>query len=127
MPNYLRHLRLVGSLPACGSHNVSPRIRAITLFFNRNVVDDAVWANNQRQIRMFQGSTKVDVLVTRISRTVNFSQRRKIFVRPVGRLRGNTRYTIVIGPNLKSKQGHRLGKPVWVSFTTGRNGIISGE
>ena len=127
MPNGLRDLRFVRSIPARGSHNVSPGLRVITLFFNRNVVNDAVWANNQSQIRMFRGSNQVAVRVTRIRDTVDFSQRRKKFVRPVNRLRANTRYTIVIGPNRKSRAGHRLGETVRVSFTTGRNGIIPVE
>lgn len=127
MPNGTKRLNFVRSVPASGSRNVSPRIREITLFFNQNVVNDAVWANNRNQIRMFRGSTRIAIRVTRIPDTVDFSQRRKIFVRPVNRLRANTRYTIVIGPNLKSKAGHRLGETVRVSFTTGRNGIIPVE
>lgn len=127
MPNGSRPLNFVRSIPARGSRNVSPGIRVITLFFDKNVVNDAVWTNNRNQIRMFRGSTRVPIRVTRIRDTVDFSQRRKIFVRPVNRLRSNTRYTIVIRPNLRSKAGERLGRTVTVSFRTGSSGIIPSE
>lgn len=122
-----RPLHFVRSVPASGSTNVSRAIRTITLFFDKNVVNDAVWTNNRNQIRMFRGSTRVAIRVTRIPDTVDFSQRRKIFVHPVNRLRANTRYTIVIGPTLKSKAGDTLGKTVRVHFTTGPTGIIPTE
>jgi hypothetical protein len=127
MPNGSSPLNFVRSIPARGSRNVSPGIRVITLFFDKNVVNDAVWTNNRNQIRMFRGSIRVPIRVTRIRDTVNFSQRRKIFVRPINRLRPNTRYTIVIGRNLKSKAGERLGRTVTVSFRTGNNGIALAE
>ena len=122
-----RPLHFVRSVPASGSTNVSRAIKTITLFFDKNVVNNAVWTNNRNQIRMFRGSTRVAIRVTRIRDTVDFSQRRKIFVHPVSRLRANTRYTIVISPNLKSKAGDTLGKTVRVHFTTGSNGIIPTE
>ena len=122
-----RPLHFVRSVPASGSTNVSRAIKTITLFFDKNVVNDAVWANNRTKIRMFRGSTRVAITVTRIRDTVDFSQRRKIFVHPVNRLRANTRYTIVIGRNLRSKAGDTLGRTVRVSFTTGANGIIPTE
>lgn len=122
-----RPLHFVRSVPARGSTNVSPSIRTITLFFDKNVVNDAVWVNNRSQIRMFRGTTRVAIRVTRIRDTVDFSQRRKIFVHPVNRLRANTKYTIVIGRNLQSKAGDTLGTTVRVSFTTGPTGIIPTE
>lgn len=127
MPNGARPLNFVRSVPARGSRNVSPAIRTITLFFDKNVVNNAVWTNNRNQIRMFRGSTRVAIRVTRIPDTVDMTQRRKIFVHPVNRLRANTRYTIVIGRNLRSKAGETLGETVRVSFTTGPTGIIPTE
>ena len=127
MPNGARPLNFVRSVPARGSTIVSPSIRAITLFFDKNVVNNSVWTNNRSQIRMFRGTTRVAIRVTRILDTVDFSQRRKIFVHPVNRLRANTRYTIVIGRNLRSKAGETLGQTVRVSFTTGPTGIIPTE
>ena len=127
MPNGARPLNFVRSVPASGSTNISRSIRTITLFFDKNVVNNAVWTNNRNQIRMFRGSTRVAIRVTRIPDTVDITRRREIFVHPVNRLRANTRYTIVIGPNVRSKAGDTLGRTVRVTFTTGTNGIIPAE
>jgi len=110
-------LNFVRSIPASGS-TVSPSISVITLLFDKNVVNDSVWQNNRKQIRMFRGDTQVAIRVTRIPDTVDFSQRRKIFVRPVNRLRSGSTYTIVIGPGVTSKAGERLGKTVRVVLRT---------
>jgi len=87
MPNGGKPLNFVRSVPARGSTNVSPGISVITLYFDKNVVNDSVWTNNRNQIRMYRGSTRVAIRVTRIPDTVDVTQRRKIFVHPVNRLR----------------------------------------
>ncbi|MGI5921583.1 MAG: Ig-like domain-containing protein [Syntrophomonadaceae bacterium] len=111
-----RPLRFLRSIPRNGAANVPPRRRTIQLFFDKNVVSNDVWTNNQRQIRLFRGNTRVAIQVVRIP--TNFARRREIFVRPVGMLRPSSNYRLVIGPNLRSRAGERLGRTVTIRFRT---------
>jgi hypothetical protein len=129
MPNGLqmgeRSLRFIRSIPANGARNVSPSIRTITLIFNRNVTADSVWDNNRRQILVFEGSRRlVRGRDFRIVRSRDFDDRRKIFIKPIGRLAANTRITIVILPGLRAVNGRRLGRRVVIRFRTGRRGMV---
>lgn len=111
-------LHFVSSTPRNGATNVSTSLRTITLRFDKNVVNDAVWAHNKTQIRMFRGSTRIAITVTRIPDTVDFSQRRNIFVHPVAALQPFTAYRVVILPGMESKAGDILGETVTIRFTT---------
>lgn len=116
-----RPLNFIRSIPANRSRNVSPLIRTITLFFDKNVVDDSVWRNNRRQIQVFEGSNRLERgRDYRVVRSFAFADRRKIFIKPIGRLAANTQITIVILPHLMSKAGRRLGRTVVIRFRTGR-------
>jgi hypothetical protein len=88
------------------------------LRFDKNVVNDAVWANNKTQIKLWRGSTRVRANVTRVPDTVNFSLRRTIYVKAVSRLRSRTRYRIAIYRHLKSKAGVELGRNISIYFRT---------
>jgi hypothetical protein len=88
------------------------------LRFDKNVVNDAVWANNKTQIKLWRGSTRVRANVTRVPDTVNFSLRRTIYVKAVSSLRSRTRYRIAIYRHLKSKAGVELGRNISIYFRT---------
>ncbi|HEX3011863.1 MAG TPA: Ig-like domain-containing protein [Syntrophomonadaceae bacterium] len=111
-------LSFVRSVPRNGATGVSTNLRTILLVFDKNVVNDAVWTNNRKQIKLLRGTTRVSIRVARIPDTVDFSKRRNIYVHPVHTLRPSTRYRVVIGPNLTSKAGEKLGKTVTVTFKT---------
>jgi hypothetical protein len=118
-------LNFVSSVPANGARNVSTRLKEIKLVFDKNVVNDLVWSNNRKQVRMFKGSERIAIRVRRIPDTVDFSKRRNIYVRPVNALAPNTKYTIVILADLTSKAGEKLGKSVVISFTTGKKAAVT--
>ncbi len=113
-------LNFVFSVPANGARNVSTRPREIKLVFDKNVVNDDVWNNNRKQIRMFKGSERVAINVKRVPDTQDFSKRHNIYITPTKALAPNSKYTIRILANLTSKAGQKLGKAVEVSFTTGK-------
>jgi len=73
-------LNFISSIPKNKSTNVSTSLKTITLLFDKNVVDDSVWDNNRKQIKMWAGPFRISV---RISRSKLFSERRKIFVTPI--------------------------------------------
>lgn len=115
-------LNFVRSIPAKGATGVSTRLRSIKLVFDKNVVNDLVWANNRKQLQMWAGSQKIPVanIVTRIKDTVNFSERNNIYIKPSRNLLPNTKYTIAIYPDLTAKNGQKLGRTVIVTFTTAK-------
>ncbi len=112
-------LNLAFSIPSDGATGVSPDIDELILAFDKNVVNDAVWENNRQQIRLFRGTTKVSIRVTRVPDTVDFDLRGRIFVSPVNPLRSFTNYRIVILPELTSRAGEELGETVTINFRTG--------
>lgn len=107
-------LNFVSSSPRNGATGVSrnPRIR---LTFSLNVVDDSVWNNNRTQIRLYRGSVRVGIRVTRSS---NPALRRNIYVRPINTLRPLTNYRLVILPGLTARNGMQLGETVTIRFRT---------
>ncbi|MDD3268672.1 MAG: Ig-like domain-containing protein [Syntrophomonadaceae bacterium] len=115
-------LNFLRSIPAKGAAGVSTRLKSIKLLFDKNVVNDSVWANNRKQIKMWAGTQKIPArfTVTRIKDTVDFSERNNIFIKPRGNLLPFTKYTIAILPELTSKNGQTLGKTVVITFTTGK-------
>lgn len=93
-----------------GSTQVPTRPK-FTVTFDKNVVNDTVWENNRKSFSLFsQSGENIPINVTRIPDTVDFSQRRNIFVEPVNPLVPGTSYTLKISPNLKSKTGVTLGQ-----------------
>ncbi|MGE5389457.1 MAG: Ig-like domain-containing protein [Deltaproteobacteria bacterium] len=120
-------LNFISSVPANGATNVSRSLKTITLLFDKNVVDDSVWVNNQRQVQMFLGADRLTKGVDyRVTRSTALSQRRKIFIKLLHRLLPNTKYKVVVKPGLTSKAGEQLGSTVIITFTTGSSGSISG-
>lgn len=116
-----RPLRFVSatedSRPLQNSASVPVRPK-ITLTFDKNVVGDNVWENNQNAITLRTNrNVDVPVRVTRIPEEVDFSQRQKIFVEPVNALSRGTAFTLNISPNLRSKAGETIGE------TTGGQGV----
>jgi len=126
MPNGQKPLNFVRSSPRNGATGVSRNVQAL-LVFDRNVVNDSVWANNRNQISMWRGNTRVGIRVTRVRDTVDFDKRFNIYVKPINRLRSLTNYRIVIGPDLMSNNGQKLGKTVTIRFKTRRNSVIPEE
>jgi hypothetical protein len=96
-----------------------PLIPTIKLVFDRNVVNDSMWAANQACISMEDSSgTPVGIAVSRISDLDNFEERANIFVKPNKQLTPNSAYKIVINKNLQANNGNTLGSNKNVSFTT---------
>lgn len=119
-PPVQKPLRLVRSNPPNGASGVSTQLRTILLVFDQNVVSDSVWNHNKCQIEMYHGPNRVAINVTRVPDTVNYSQCRNIYVKPIRPLLPWTRYHVVICPDLESKSGNNLGKTVTITFKTGR-------
>jgi len=113
-------LNFVSSSPRNGATGVSPNLKTALLVFDKNVVNDTVWANNRQQIKMWRGTTQIGINVTRIKDTVDFSKRNNIYIKPKKGLLSLTNYKIVIYPDLTAKNGEKLGKTVTIRFKTGR-------
>ncbi len=113
-------LNFVRSSPRNGATGVSPNLKTALLVFDKNVVNDTVWANNRQQIKMWRGTTPIGINVTRIKDTVDFSKRNNIYIKPKKGLLSLTNYRIVIYPDLTAKNGEKLGKTVTIRFKTGR-------
>ncbi len=92
-----------------------PLSPTITLNFDKNVVDDSVWENNQKSITLVSQSNENVPL--NITRSADFSLRQTIFVQPVNPLSPDTTYTLILSPNLKSRNNETLGA------TTGGQGV----
>lgn len=95
----------------------------IKITFDKNVVYDAIWPNNEQCLNMFTSSgVKVPSQVFRISDQDNFEERHNIFITPVQDLSPSAEYKIVVSPDLLDKSGATLGmttnnQPVVIQFT----------
>ena len=117
-------LSFVSSIPANGATNVARNIGTITLVFDKNVVDDSVWEDNKTQIDFWAGSDRLEKRIDyNVVRSTATAKRRNIYIKPIGLLNANTKYTIRIGPNRNQKQAKAWVK-VLSSFTTGRKGVV---
>jgi len=100
---------------------VKPTIKIV---FDKNVVYDTSWSNNEQAVNIFTSSgVKVPAQVFRISDQVNFEERQNIFITPQQNLNPGAGYKIVISPGLLAKSGGTLGmstnnQPVVIQFTT---------
>ncbi|MEQ8200685.1 MAG: Ig-like domain-containing protein [Syntrophomonadaceae bacterium] len=123
MPAGNNPLNFVGSSPRDGATGVSlnPRIRTT---FSLNVVADTVWDDNRTQFRLYRGTTRVGINVTRSS---VFALRRNIYIRPKNSLSPNTNYRLVILPGLKANNGNTLGETVTIRFKTRRTTVTPQE
>lgn len=96
----------------------------IVLTFDKNVVNNTVWSNNQGSITLADAAGKnISIRVTKMSDKVDFTQRQKIYVQPVNGLASRTEYILRISPALKAINGRTLGETtggqyVSVSFRT---------
>ena len=120
-------LNFVRSSPRNGATGVSTSLKTALLVFDKNVVNDAVWENNRKQVTMWRGTTKIGIRVIRIKDTVDFSKRINIYVKPNNKLRSLTNYKIVISPNLTAKNGQKLGETVTIKFKTARRPVTPEE
>jgi len=83
----------------------------MVLTFNKNVVNNIVWSNNQSSIKLTTSAGgNVPITVTKVGDKIDFSQRQKIYLRPVHPLTPGTEYILRIFPGLKSFNGHTLGE-----------------
>ncbi|MFX4262145.1 fibronectin type III domain-containing protein [Pelotomaculum propionicicum] len=100
------------------SNNV-PLSPTIKLVFDKNVVNDAIWSNNQQCVTLQTGSgSNVPINVFRISDLVNFSERNHFFISPLNNLTPGTAYKIIVSSSFKAKTGVELGYNLEVNFTT---------
>lgn len=96
----------------------------IKIVFDKNVVKDAFWSNNEQCLNMFASSgVKVPAQVFRISDQVNFEERQNIFIAPLQDLNPGAAYKIIISPGLLAGSGSELGmtsnnQPVVIQFNT---------
>ncbi len=95
---------------------IIPKKETLTVEFDKNVVNDAVWENNRKSFSLTSRQKNIPIYVTRVKDTVDFSQREKIFIQPVNPLTTGNVYTLKISPDLKSKAG------VTLASTTGGKG-----
>ncbi len=109
-------LNFVSSSPRSGATGVSlhPRIRTT---FTLNVVHDSVWDDNRTEFRLFRGSTRIGI---NVSRSSVFARRRNIYITPINSLRPSTDYRLVILPGLEANNGNTLGETVTIRFRTRR-------
>ncbi len=96
----------------------------IKIAFDKNVVYDAYWPNNEQCINIFNNSgVRVPAEVFRISDQGLNESRQVIFITPLKNLNPGEEYKIMISPGLMAKNGVALGvatnnKPVVIEFTT---------
>lgn len=108
--------RLINSFPPAGADDV-PRTEAglIQLRFSQDVVSNLkIWRHNKAQIRAFRNLLGVPIRVLRNRACPNF-----IFVVINERLLQNTHYKVVVGPELMSTSGQKLGVTEVVFYDTG--------
>ncbi len=122
-----RPLNFVWSYPGNWQANIYTGITKMTMAFDKNVVNDAVWwSPNRYCFSLKTGSTYVPITVYRVKDTVDFSKRQYIYIKPNVRLKPYTTYVVTISPNLTAKNGvSQLGSTTgWTSkkvyFKTGR-------
>lgn len=101
---------------------LNPKIR---LEFDKNVVNNVIWANNSQCISLKSSNNENIVLsVTKIDDTVDFNFRQFIFVQPTASLQPETSYQLSISPDLMAKNGVSTlggttnGQVITVSFKT---------
>jgi hypothetical protein len=93
------------------------------LLFDKNIVDDLVWAKNSQCFQLYdQAGQEVPVVVTRDS--IDFSQRQVVYVQPASPLSPGAAYQLKVSPSLLAKNGVSVlsgttnGQGVTISFTT---------
>jgi len=96
----------------------------LKLVFDRNVVDDAYWSNNEQCVNIFNNSgVRVPAAVSRIADQGLNESRQAILIAPLQNLNPGEAYQIMISPGLMAKNGVALGvatnnQPVAIEFTT---------
>lgn len=106
---------LINSFPADGDI-VLPSVNRFALNFNRNVVSNNVWANNLKQIDVWQGFNRVAVRLVK-GTSINGSSD-SIFIFPVDPLLAGRTYKIRIKSSLEASNGETLGEFILIVFTT---------
>lgn len=100
------------------SENV-PLRPTIKMLFDKNIVNEDVWNNNQQCFTMQNNSgTNVPINISRILDTVNFEERNNVFISPLNDLLPGTTYKIMVSGNLTGKNGVKMGEEVVVTFGT---------
>ncbi len=96
----------------------------VKIAFDKNVVDDAYWPNNEQCVNIFNNSgIKVPAEVSMISDQGLNESRQAILMTPLQDLNAGEEYKIMISPGLMAKNGVALGvttnnQPVVIEFTT---------
>lgn len=106
---------LVDSVPANGAAGVRSGRYTITLTFDENVVDNGVWAHNRNKIRMWAGTFRIPI---RVSRSTASGLSKKVFITPINGLPANSKITIAVAADFMSSSGHILGKTAIITFST---------
>lgn len=114
---------LKSSTPADGDTKVS-LTPEITLIFTNNITNQSVRDNNMNCIKLTDSNGEnVDIEISLADDQVEPDQKEpdqkeQAVVIPKSTLKPDTKYTIVIAPELTSKNGVQAGKETTVSFTT---------
>jgi hypothetical protein len=96
----------------------------IKITFDKNVIYDAYWPNNEQCVNIFNNSgVRVPTEVSRLSDQGLAESRQVIFISPLQDLNPGEEYKIMISPGLTAKNGVVLGadtnnQPVVIKFTT---------
>ncbi|MCR4419616.1 MAG: Ig-like domain-containing protein [Clostridia bacterium] len=112
-------LQLVSSSPADGERNVTLPLQAITLSFNKNVVNASVREANQRCFSLHtQDNQPVPIRVDMADDQIEPEKKRVVTLVPLAELKPGTTYTVRVAPELQSKSGATLGEELTISFST---------
>ncbi|GAB6109859.1 Ig-like domain-containing domain [Fusibacter bizertensis] len=111
-------LSLETSTPATGAVDVSLEPE-IVLTFSNNVANASVSESNIAAIKMVDQNNSLVALNIEVHDDQIFpDDKRLIFIKPTAPLLPLTQYTIIISPEVTSKNGSKIGEEVKISFTT---------
>lgn len=120
-------LSLETSTPVDGAVDISLEPE-IVLTFSNNVANASVSENNIASIKMVGPDNSLVALNVEVhDDQILPDDKRLIFITPTSPLSPLTQYTIIISPEVTSKNGVQLGKEVKVSFTTLGQAIATTE
>lgn len=119
-------LQLASSNPANGQKEVAVTISAITLTFNKNVINAIVRDANKRCFSMISADGKsVPIRVDMADDQIQPEKKREVFLVPLVKLQPGVAYTVKVAPALAAKSGATLEQEAKVTFTTAGQAVKS--
>lgn len=116
---------LTSSTPADGDIDV-PLDQEITLVFSNNITNASVRENNINCIKLVDSNGNViDIDVVLADDQIEPDKKRDAVIVPINPLNPNTEYSVVISPELTSKNGIQTGVETIVSFTTQAENVVT--